>query len=131
MTRRPPRSVRHGRQSRLAEVGPAGQRAIGAATVRVREPGLAGEIEARYLAGAGVGHLIVSEAAHADAALRVDPEVEVEVADPQPAAPCALDLGVLDPACAEVARGAASALASLRSLVQGAAEKHGADGEGR
>jgi hypothetical protein len=128
--RKPPRSIRHGRQSRLADVGAAGQSALDAATVRVRERGLAGEVEARYLAGAGVRTLLVSEDAHATAARAVDAEVGVrhDAGAPEPAPLPELD--GLDPACAAVARGAASALEALRTLVL-SQEKHAADREGR
>ena len=129
-SRKPPRSIRHGRQSRLEGVGAAGQSAIDAATVHVRERGLAGEVEARYLAGAGVRRLVVREDAHAAAARAVDAEVSVEREEGAWAPAPAPDLDALDPACAAVARGAASALDVLRALVL-PPEKRAAGPEGR
>jgi hypothetical protein len=104
---------RHGRQSRLAEVGPAGQARLGGARVDVRLAGLAAEVAVRYLAGAGVGHLRVPEASLAGAARAVDPEVTAEVDRglmPQPAD----GFDLRDPAARDVAAGAAAALAAVR-----------------
>lgn len=110
---------RHDRQSRLAEVGSAGQARIGAATVDVRLEGLAAEIATRYLAGAGVGRLCVRDRALADAATSIDPGVRVEVRDPGAAHDDATP-DLRDPEAREAARGARQALRVLRSLVEGA-----------
>jgi hypothetical protein len=70
---------RHGRQSRLAGIGAEGQARIGRASVEVHLGGLAGEVAARYLAGAGVGALEVQSEAVAVAARAVDARVLAEV----------------------------------------------------
>jgi sulfur-carrier protein adenylyltransferase/sulfurtransferase len=113
---------RHDRQSRLAEVGSAGQARIGAATVDVRIEGLAAEIATRYLAGAGVGRLRVRDRALADVATSIDPGVRVEVGAPRVAAAARDDAtpDLRDPLAREAARGAREALRVLRSLVEGA-----------
>jgi len=114
---------RHDRQSRLAGVGAAGQQRIAAALVDVQADGLAGEVAARYLAGAGVGRLHVRDRALAQAAASVDPSVRVEVgASPAPAAtagPSTDELpGFRDPSARDVARGAREALRALRGLLE-------------
>jgi hypothetical protein len=110
---------RHDRQSRLAEVGSAGQARIGAATVDVRLEGLAAEIATRYLAGAGVGRLRVRDRALADVATSIDPGVRVDVVAPGAAHSDAVP-ALRDPEAREAARGAREALRVLRSLVEGA-----------
>jgi hypothetical protein len=119
---------RHGRQARLSEVGPAGQARIAAASIEVRSTGFAGEVASRYLAGAGVGTLGVSEAAHASAASAVDPSLRVERtrAEPRPpmqAEPTSNDAessldAFDDPSAREVARGAWEALRALRLVLE-------------
>src|SRR5258708_5872708 len=79
---RPERDVsamRHTRQVRLAEVGEAGQARVRVSALAVRGSGVAGAIEARYLAGAGVGSLRVRDAAQEEAARAVDGDVHVRV----------------------------------------------------
>jgi hypothetical protein len=116
---------RHGRQSRLADVGAAGQQRIAAATVEVRSEGLAGEVATRYLAGAGVGALHVPSPALAAVARAVDPAVRVEVTG-APAGheasrdePCD-DPAFRDPGARDLARGAREALHALRKILGGA-----------
>src|SRR5580704_4287638 len=70
---------RHGRQIRLTEVGSAGQARLARARVEVSLDGLAGEVAARYLAGAGVGQVCVTNATLAEAARAIDPGVNVAV----------------------------------------------------
>jgi hypothetical protein len=113
---------RHDRQSRLAEVGSAGQARIDAATVEVRLDGLAGEIATRYLAGAGVGRVRVGDRALADVATSIDPGVRVEVGAPRVAVAVQGDAApdLRDPEAREAARGAREALRVLRSLIEGA-----------
>jgi hypothetical protein len=122
---------RHGRQSRLADVGSAGQQRIAAATVVVRCEGLAGEVATRYLAGAGVGSLRVPSQALAAIARSVDPAIRVELApgddvrpeqpgdDVRPEQP-GDDLDFRDPAARELALGAREALRALRAVLEGA-----------
>ena|SRR5450432_1300723 len=121
---------RHDRQARLAEIGAAGQSAIAAATVDVETDGLAAEVAARYLAGAGVGCLRVSDRAVAAAAGSIDPAVRVEIVAGGHARPSsdgapvtATDdpsLALRDPCAREVARGAREALRALRCILEGA-----------
>src|SRR5260370_29660941 len=95
---------RHRRQTRLAEVGDLGQARIARARVDVCAAGLAGDVAARYLTGAGVRGLRVQSALIASAARAVDPAVEVTVAtlaaeDPRER------FDLREPAARELARG--------------------------
>jgi molybdopterin-synthase adenylyltransferase len=65
---------RYARQIVLAEVGGAGQRALREATATATS-----EVEALYLAAAGVGRILVPTQAIADAARALNPLVRVEV----------------------------------------------------
>jgi hypothetical protein len=115
---------RHARQVRLAEVGEAGQARLAAATVDVRLVGAAGEIAARYLAGAGIGRLRVKDPRVAQAATAVDPAAVVETVpafapfdgDPQPSA-LAPELDLEGAATRDLAQGALAALAVLREIL--------------
>lgn len=113
--------MRHTRQSRLAEVGSERQKKLGSSEARVRACGFAGEIEARYLAGAGVGTLLVGDTGQARAALAVDPSVRAKKAeisrDDDPVTALPQILGALDPAARDVAEGAYRALQTLRKLL--------------
>jgi hypothetical protein len=110
---------RHSRQARLAEVGEDGQRRISATACAVRGDGVAARVEARYLAGAGIGRMVLDADAVAGSAKEVDALVEVRAAfdrdrdrDRDPA--WSLDL---EPAAREVALGAHRALQVLRDAV--------------
>jgi hypothetical protein len=105
---------RHGRQSRLTEIGASGQGRIGRADAAVPLDGLAGEVAARYLAGAGVSRLRVKSDAAARAAHAVDPGVLVEVDTTLRDAMGASPFGLRDRAADDVARGAHAALVELR-----------------
>ncbi|MDP9036592.1 MAG: HesA/MoeB/ThiF family protein, partial [Myxococcota bacterium] len=70
---------RYARQRKLAEVGAAGQGRIGRLTVDVKLDGLAADVAARYLAGAGVRAIRVRDAAFAEAARALAPALHVEV----------------------------------------------------
>jgi molybdopterin/thiamine biosynthesis adenylyltransferase len=111
---------RYARQIRLAEVGEAGQRRIRESTCIVQGSGLAAEVEARYLAGSGLGHLLVSDAAVARSAREVNPKVDVVVliagAKAKSAEPEWLES--LSSPAREVALGAYRALSSLRCALQ-------------
>lgn len=109
---------RHVRQVLLPQIGEAGQARIAAGTAVVASRGFAGDVEARYLAGAGVGALVVADADIAAAARDVDPRVRVEVRATE--APASFDFGARDPVAREAALGAWRAVASLRRLVAGA-----------
>jgi hypothetical protein len=108
---------RHSRQKRLAEVGEHGQVRIRGATAEVWLEGGAGEVAARYLAGAGIGSLRVSDPRAGEAAKAVDPDVEVEVIpELKGGAPAQRELG-LYPEAEELARGSLAALEVLRGLL--------------
>jgi len=111
---------RHDRQARLAEVGSAGQRRIQIATAEVQTDGLAAEVATRYLAGAGVGCLRVSDGALAAAAASIDPAVRVEVGAARAAASTEELFALRDPSAREAARGAREALRVLRAILEGA-----------
>jgi proline racemase len=111
---------RYGRQTKLVEVGAIGQARIARARVDVHADGLAGEVAARYLAGAGVGCVRVRTEHLASVARAVDPAVEVEVV---PALECDVQRTLddfRDPAARAVAQGAYLALRALRAAIDGA-----------
>jgi len=118
------RYTRYTRQERLAEVGASGQARIAAARVASRAGGLAGEVEALYLAGAGVGTLVVDDAATAAAAKALAPDVCVHVArEPrEDGGDAALDRAIagLAPGAREVGEGAWRALVALRAALEAA-----------
>jgi hypothetical protein len=106
---------RHSRQARLAEIGDDGQERIAATTAYVDDEGLSGTIEARYLAGAGVGRIATASAVVSDAARAVDAGVQiVEGAGVRLGHGEAPAFGVRDPAALDVATGAWRALAHVR-----------------
>lgn len=80
------------RQARLVEVGSEGQARLASATAKVREGGLAGFVEERYLAGAGV-------------------KIEKN------GAPIALPFETMHPAAEAVARGSYAALVSIKEIL--------------
>jgi hypothetical protein len=69
--------TRHSRQTRLAEVGDAGRARLAAGHAFIVADGLLGEVQARYLAGAGVGTLHVLHEGPARAAAQVDGDIVV------------------------------------------------------
>jgi len=109
---------RHARQSKLVEIGPGGQARIAGARVDVALDGVAAEVAARYLAGAGVGGLRVRSQGTAAAARAVDASIPVEVwpsveASPEPTALASLR----DPAARALGQGALVALEALRGAL--------------
>jgi hypothetical protein len=114
------RAQRHTRQARLAGVGAAGQASLAAAEVSVAGAGLAAEVEARYLAGAGIGAIRVASDGVAEAARALgDSEVRVTIA-PELASAAAMklaDLGASDAAARAVAEGAHRALVAIRTAL--------------
>jgi hypothetical protein len=100
---------RYGRQIRLAEIGEAGQAKLCAAKAAPRNTGLAGAVEVRYLAGAGVE---VRPVARAPASR------ESHAGDTaSPSEPAVADLGLRHPAAREVAAGALAALDVIRAAL--------------
>jgi hypothetical protein len=112
-------AIRYTRQVRLAEVGEAGQARLRESELAVRGGGVAGAIEARYLAGAGVGSLRVRDALQEEAARAVDGDVRVRVDDRAGALEerSPLDALRMDPAAYDVAIGAWRALDALREVL--------------
>ena len=113
------RASRHSRQTKLIEIGDAGQAKIAAATVEVRGSGPAAAVEARYLAGAGVGKLRVESDAMAEAARALDRAVVVVVDASLTTMTGADDasvaaFGLRDASARAVASGAHRALVHLR-----------------
>jgi hypothetical protein len=113
---------RHERQSKLKEVGSAGQARLARACVDVAHDGLAGETAVRYLAGAGIGRLRVADESLAAAARAVDPAVTVDVV---PGLAGDVDraetFDLEDEAARAVAAGALAALRALRRALEGRA----------
>jgi hypothetical protein len=110
---------RHGRQTRLAEVGASGMSRIAAAHAEVPFTGIAAAVASRYLSGAGVGDLRVATARAAAEARAVDPAVRVAVEASLAAAsalgaPGKSPFSLADPSADAVALGAHAALAILR-----------------
>jgi hypothetical protein len=109
---------RHARQARLAGVGASGQTRIEAARGDVPLDGLAADVAARYLAGAGVRRVRVRANAVAKGARALDATLEVDV---DPTLEIATDPVELDdPAARELAGGALCALRVLRAALGGA-----------
>lgn len=111
-----PRTVR---QRLVPEIGDEGQAHIDAATAIVTAPGLTGEVEAHYLAGAGFGCIRTATSSASRAARETNPKVTISAdADPMPLVdhPLSEDLAALiqDPAILGVAQGAARALRQIR-----------------
>ncbi|MGO8992918.1 MAG: hypothetical protein ACLQVI_06295 [Polyangiaceae bacterium] len=91
-------ALRFTRQVRLAEVGEEGQARLTCVAVRVAHDGLAGDVEARYLVGAG-----------ARVAVPLGGTVE----------PLPSWLASLSPVAREVASGAYAALSAVRATLSG------------
>jgi hypothetical protein len=111
---------RHTRQTRLIEVGSEGQAWIARAEIGIPGQGLAAEMAARYLAGAGVAALRVREEAAAAAARAVDSSVAVVIDPSLPQAPGSTPLVnqlLDDPSARAAAEGALFALRALRDAL--------------
>jgi hypothetical protein len=111
---------RHARQARLVGVGREGQARLSVARADVPLDGLAGDVAARYLAGAGVGRVRVRSAATAEGARAIDRLVTIEVS-PSLAAESPDDgpaTGLRDPVTQQLARGATCALRALLRAIR-------------
>jgi hypothetical protein len=117
---------RHGRQARLEEVGALGQARIGRAVVDVRLDGLAADVAARYLAGAGVAAVRVRDEKLAEGARALAPGVRVQVEPMLAVEDERRHFGISDPACRDLARGAHAALLALRAVLDGTSPVPGA-----
>jgi len=92
---------RYTRQERLAEIGRTGQARIASARVELRLNGLAAQVAAKYLAGAGVESVQVKPCVSDD-----DQGVDA--------------LGMRDPVARDLARGAQAALRAIHEALRGA-----------
>ena len=121
--------ARFTRQQRLLEVGAAGQARIAAARLSPRARGLAGEVEALYLAGAGVGTLVVDDAKAGETAALLAPDVRIVVASADTGgsvaaadrtAPLPAPIAGLVAGARDVGEGAWRALVALRAVLEAA-----------
>lgn len=113
------KSARTIRQRLVPEIGDEGQAHIDAASAIVTSLGLAGAVEAHYLAGAGFGLLRTAASSVSRAALETNPAIAIAAdADPgdPPDHPLADAIARLnpDPNVLAVAQGAARALRQIR-----------------
>jgi hypothetical protein len=108
---------RHSRQMRLADVGPEGQACFSRAVVDVPGSGLAAQVAARYLAGAGVGCVRVELPAVGAAARAVDASVRVEILPVFPSS-CLSPEALQDPTTRALATGALLALEALKAALR-------------
>ncbi len=109
---------RFARQTKLAEIGVDGQARIASATVDIALEGAAADVAARYLAGAGVACVRVSDAALAEGARALAPALRV-VVDPMLVDEGGESFDLRDPACRDLARGAWVALRALQGVLAG------------
>lgn len=107
-------SSRHVRQMRVPEIGKEGQRLLAAATVVVPGDDLASEVAVRYLAGAGVGTIVVAASRLASIGLAIDGRLAFRVDAALLTIPCELPGLVAD---GPVARGCAYALQQVAAIV--------------
>jgi molybdopterin/thiamine biosynthesis adenylyltransferase len=103
--------VRHGRQIRLPEIGEAGQERLAASQVVLCSVGDAREIEAAYLARAGVR--VVDDA---NAEVKANAKAEADGAAKLRAEALA-SLGIKDSVARETASGALRALLAMRKIL--------------
>jgi hypothetical protein len=102
----------------LDGVGASGQARIARSRADVGLDGLAADVAARYLAGAGVACIRVRAEALAEGARAIDGAVRVEVTELAAAPEGDAATDVRDPVARELARGALLALRALRSALQ-------------
>ncbi len=116
--------VRHGRQIRLPEIGEAGQERLAASEVVLGGTGDVREVEAAYLARAGVR---VVDDAHAQAKARA----KATAAGPKDVRTATLAaLGIRDSFARDVADGAVRALLEMRTILGVDGSRSGHDGGG-
>jgi hypothetical protein len=113
-------SRRHTRQVRLAEVGADGQGRIARATADVHGRGLAAQVAARYLAGAGLAQLRVADEGVAAAARGIDASVKVYVDTSLAVDRAAAPSELVDPTACALAAGALAALRAIREALSAA-----------
>jgi hypothetical protein len=116
-------SRRHTRQVRLAEVGADGQGCIARASVDVHGRGLAAQVAARYLAGAGVARLRVADEAVAVAVRGIDASVKVEVDASLAVERADAPSELVEPTARALAAGALAALRAIREALSAAGSK--------
>jgi molybdopterin/thiamine biosynthesis adenylyltransferase len=100
---------------RVAEVGPEMQENLRGASVVVIGGDLAGQVEALYLAGAGVGS-ICANATIQNQIKAINSEVIVEANADESERVVDERVSSLDPAAAQVASGALAALARMKEI---------------
>jgi hypothetical protein len=98
------------RQIRLPEIGEPGQARLCAATVHVKSRGVAGDVCARYLRGAGVRVALENSQGDGEAG-RID---GLENSFPSPRLPVQ---SLSDQAARDVAEGAHEALVAMRAIL--------------
>jgi hypothetical protein len=110
--------MRHDRQARLEGVGEVGQRRLAGAVACVAGSGFAAEMAARYLAGAGIGHLRVGSVLVQAAAQAVDPSLDVGVVPTLDVAGPTCPFEWRDPVARDLASGAYLALQIIRETIE-------------
>ena len=112
------------RQRLVAEIGEAGQARLAAASARVGDPGLSGDIEARYLACAGFASMQLATATQVKVVREASSGQRVEIGGPDPrraggalAQALSAHLCGGDEAVCALAVGAARALDRIRRAV--------------
>jgi hypothetical protein len=108
---------RHVRQVALAGVGTEGQTRIATAVVDVRLAGMAADVAARYLAGAGVACIRIRDQALARGASALAPAVRIQVDPTLALEDDAILFGLRDPSARDLAAGAHAALCALRAAL--------------
>lgn len=107
------------RQSKLVEVGEAGQARIALGSADVLLAGIAAEVCTRYLAGCGVGTLRVRDERLVGIARTASGSITVIVVPDLPVYEGASSFDLRDPVAKEVARGANEALRIVKSILNG------------
>ena len=106
---------RYARQMRVAEVGREMQEKLRAASVRVDGVDLAAQVQARYLAGAGVGIVSVDSSIR-EQIQSINSQVTVEPTASESKNEIDQRVSSLDPAAASVASGSLAALARMKEI---------------
>ena len=101
-------TVRYGRQTRLPEIGQAGQERLGVARVAAGAEGEARDVEVAYLAAAGIP-VIADADSKSDATAKAQANAEAKSA--------LAALAVKDPSARQVADGAMRALLAMRRIL--------------
>ena len=106
---------RYARQMRVAEVGHEMQEKLRGASVCVSGSNLAAQVEALYLAGAGVGTVCV-DAPIQDQIKAINSQITIVTNDSESKLKIDDRVSSLDPAAAQVASGSLAALTRLKEI---------------